>query len=85
MKIYQLDNNLKKIYYDFDIEGIKDIKELVKLISKKRKCLRVYDKTFMSYAVYVEKIPKKVCGFKEITIVLDELNHSIRYFSSLCN
>lgn len=86
MKIYQLDNKLKRIYYNFDeIEKATDIKEVVKIISKNRDDLQVYDNRFMSYAVYVEKIPKKICRFKEITIVLDELNNNIRYFSSLCN
>lgn len=86
MKIYQLDNKLKRIYYNFDeIEKATDIKEIVKIISKNRDDLQVYDNRFMSYAVYVEKIPKKICKFKEITIVLDELNNNIRYFSSLCN
>lgn len=86
MKIYQLDNKLKRIYYNFDeIEKATDIKEVVKIISKNRDDLQVYDNRFMSYAVYVEKIPKKICKFKEITIVLDELNDNIRYFSSLCN
>lgn len=86
MKIYQLDNKLKRIYYNFDeIEKATDIKEVVKIISKNRDDLQVYDNRFMSYAVYVEKIPKKICRFKEITIVIDELNNNIRYFSSLCN
>ena len=86
MKIYQLDNKLNRIYYNFDeIEKATDIKEIVKIISKNRDDLQVYDNRFMSYAVYVEKIPKKICKFKEITIVLDELNNNIRYFSSLCN
>lgn len=86
MKIYQLDKNLKKIYYEFkEVENAKDIKEVVKIISKNRDDLQIYDNRFMSYAVYVEKIPKKICKFKEITIVLDELNNNIRYFSSLCN
>lgn len=86
MKIYQLDNKLKRIYYNFDeIEKATDIKEVVKIISKNRDDLQVYDNRFMSYAVYVEKIPKKICKFKEITIVLDELNDNIRYFSGLCN
>lgn len=86
MKIYQLDNKLKRIYYNFDeIEKATDIKEVVKIISKNRDDLQVYDNRFMSYAVYVEKIPKKICKFKEITIVIDELNDNIRYFSSLCN
>lgn len=86
MKIYQLDNKLKRIYYNFDeIEKATDIKEVVKIISKNRDDLQVYDNRFMSYAVYVEKIPKKICRFKEITIVIDELNDNIRYFSSLCN
>lgn len=86
MKIYQLDNKLKRIYYNFDeIEKATDIKEIVKIISKNRDDLQVYDNRFMSYAVYVEKIPKKICRFKEITIVIDELNDNIRYFSSLCN
>lgn len=86
MKIYQLDNKLKRIYYNFDeIEKATDIKEVVKIISKNRDDLQVYDDRFMSYAVYVEKIPKKICRFKEITIVIDELNDNIRYFSSLCN
>lgn len=86
MKIYQLDNKLKRIYYNFnEIEKATDIKEVVKIISKNRDDLQVYDNRFMSYAVYVEKIPKKLCKFKEITIVLDELNNNIRYFSSLCN
>ena len=86
MKIYQLDNKLKRIYYNFDeIEKATDIKEVVKIIFKNRDDLQVYDNRFMSYAVYVEKIPKKICRFKEITIVIDELNDNIRYFSSLCN
>lgn len=86
MKIYQLDNKLKRIYYNFDeIEKATNIKEVVKIISKNRDDLQVYDNRFMSYAVYVEKIPKKICRFKEITIVIDELNDNIRYFSSLCN
>lgn len=86
MKIYQLDNKLKRIYYNFDeIKKATDIKEVVKIISKNRDDLQVYDNRFMSYAVYVEKIPKKICKFKEITIVIDELNDNIRYFSSLCN
>ena len=85
MKIYQLDDKMKRIYYDFDITEVKTIKDLVKLISKNRDDLEVYDNRFKSYAVYVEKIPKKLCEYKEITIVLDELNGSIRYFSSLCN
>ena len=71
MKIYQLDNKLKRIYYNFDeIEKATDIKEVVKIISKNRDDLQVYDNRFMSYEVYVEKIPKKICKFKEITIVI---------------
>lgn len=86
MKIYQLDDKMKRIYYTFDeVKNAKDIKEVVKIISKNRDDLKVYDSRFMSYAVYIEKIPKKLCEFKEITIVLDELNNNIRYFSSLCN
>lgn len=86
MKIYQLDDKMKRIYYTFDeVKNAKDIKEVVKIISKNRDDLQIYDNRFMSYAVYVEKIPKKICKFKEITIVLDELNNNIRYFSSLCN
>lgn len=85
MKIYQLDKNLKRIYYNFNITDIKDIKDLVKYISKNRDDLKIYDSRFKCYSIYIENIPKKICKYKEITLVLDELNKEIRYFSSLCN
>lgn len=85
MKIYQLDNNLKRINYNFDIKNAKNIEELVKLVAKNKKDLKIFDKTFKSYAIYIENIPKKICKYKEITIIIDILNNNIRYFSSLCN
>ena len=84
MKIYQLDDRLKRIYYDFNIKGVKTLEELVKFISKNRDALKVYDYRLNSYSVFVESIPKKISDYKELTIILDEENRSIRYFSSLC-
>lgn len=85
MKIYQLDSNLKRISYNFDTKNVKNIEELVKLVAKNKKDLKIFDKTFKSYAIYIESIPKKICKYKEITIIIDTLNNNIRYFSSLCN
>lgn len=42
----------------------------------------MYDRLLDSYSVYVENIPKKICKYKEITIVIDD--SGIRYFSGLC-
>lgn len=85
MKIYQLDNKLNRIYYDFNVKDAKNIEEVIKIISKNRDKLLVYNNMMQGYGVYVEKIPKRICNLDEITIVIDEFNHNIRYFSSLCN
>ena len=81
MKIYQLDNKLKRHNVDICMNDINNIEMLVKRIAK-NKCNLIYDKLLDSYSIYVENIPKKICKYKEITIVIDD--YGIRYFSGLC-
>ena len=81
MKIYQLDNELKRHNIMIFTKDIESIEELVKRIEKNKWKL-MYDTLLNSCSVYVENIPKKICKYKEITIVIDD--SGIRYFSGLC-
>lgn len=83
MKIYQLSSDLKRKYYNIDLKGVKNDKELVKTIIKN---YELFDyNMFGEYAIYVENIPKKICDYKELTIILNKDSGEIRYFSGLCN
>ena len=81
MRVYQLSNDFKRHYINVDLKGIKDLKELILKVAKIKSNL-IFDSVLNCYAIYVGKIPKKLCNFKEITIVID--NNNIRYFSGLC-
>lgn len=81
MKFYQLDNKLKRRYINIDTKKIRTLKDLIKLIYSNKDLLE-YDSLNIR-SCYIENIPKKICNYKDITIVID--NNSIRYFSSLCD
>lgn len=81
MKIYQLDSELKRHDIAMFTKDIESIEELVKRVAKNKWKL-MYDRLLDSYSVYVENIPKKICEYKKITIVIDD--SGIRYFSGLC-
>lgn len=81
MAIYQLSGDLKRHYINVDLSGIKSIKELILKVAKMKSDL-IFDSVLNCYSIYVENIPKKLCDFKEITIIID--NNNIRYFSGLC-
>ena len=82
MKVYQLNNKLERKYFKLDLKDIKNDKELVKAIIKN---YELFDyNSFGDYAIYVEKIPKKICKFKELTIILNKDSGETRYFSGLC-
>ena len=80
MKIFQL-YNFRRHYIDLDTKNISNLEELVKLISKNR-CKLKYNNNLKCYGVYIEKIPKRISKYSEITVVMDYDN--IRYFSGLC-
>lgn len=82
IKVYQLDNRLKRHEHQIDLKGVRDDKELVKRICKCRD--EFFENMFDDITIYVENIPKKICNFKELTIVIDNHNHEVRYFSALC-
>lgn len=84
MKIYQLTSDLKKVWHNLDLEGVKTIKDLIKVVARNREQF-IYDDLLNCYEIYVEKIPKKIAKYNELTIVLDMENLEIRYFSDLCN
>ena len=81
-KVFDYLNKMKAGWNDQDnLNYIESIEELVKRIAKNKWKL-MYDRLLDSYSVYVENIPKKICKYKEITIVIDD--SGIRYFSGLC-
>ncbi len=81
MKIYQLDSELKRHDIMIFTKDLENVEDLVKRIAKNKWKL-MYDRLLDNYSVYVENIPKKICKYKEITIVIDD--SGIRYFSGLC-
>ena len=81
MRVYQINSKLKKIYYDIDFTGVKNEVDLVKRV-RKYKDFFIKDN---SYGVYVEKIPKKIWKYNNLTIIIDIANNETRYFSDLCN
>ena len=81
MKIYQLDSELKRHDIMIFTKDLESIEELVKRVAKNKWKL-MYDRLLNSCSVYVENIPKEICKYKEITIVIDD--SGIRYFSGLC-
>jgi len=83
MEIYQLTNDLKRVYYTLDLKGVNTIKDLIKVVAKNKKQF-IYDNLLNCYEIYVEKIPKKIAKYSNLTIVLDMENLEIRYFSDLC-
>lgn len=81
MRFYQLSGDLKRHYINVDLKGIKDLKGIILKLAKIKSDL-IFDSVLNCYSIYVEKIPKKLCNFKEITIIIEGEN--IRYFSGLC-
>ena len=81
MKIYQIDSELKRHDKEKFTKDINNVETLVKRIAKDKYKL-IYDKSLNCYSIYVENIPKKICEYKEITIIID--NSGIRYFSDSC-
>ena len=73
MRFYQL----KRHYINVDLKGIKDLKGAILKVAKIKSDL-IFDKVLNCQ----ENIPKKLCDFKEITIIIEGEN--IRYFSGLC-
>lgn len=84
MKIYQLENE-KRYDYDIDIEDVKNEVDLVKRISKNKDKFIINYNLGNSIGIYVENIPKKICKYKELTIVIYLDTNEISYFSGMCS
>lgn len=80
MRFYQLSGDLKRHYINVDLKGIKDLKSVILKVAKIKSDL-IFDSVLNCYSIYVENIPKKMCDFKEITIIIEGEN--IRYFNGL--
>ncbi len=85
IKVYELDNNLKRHYTDIDFKDIKNLKDLVKQVLRYKYVFIYNDDLLNCYSVYVENIPKNIHKHNELTIVIDNAKHSVRYFDTLCN